>query len=173
MALAANHPGKLKFMQYNTGGMGEIIEVTEDNGQKHKELVRKVKRIPINLMAQIQRGDLRGTNQYEKGILGTQEIKRCEGRDLNEWDVHNFYSANQIQDYIADLVEGRRAFTEEVAAEGLRDEILYAAERSFRIDKSRKSKEKAEPEASDEEEKPYDFWKFKSRPRREGFWRSR
>jgi len=172
MTLVANHPGKLKFMQYNTGGTGEIIKMTEENGNKTKNLVKKVNRVPIDLMAQIQRGDLRGTNQYEKGILGTKEIKRCEGRSLQEWDNHNFYTTDQIQDYIANLLQGRQTYTEEIAAEGLRDEVLYAAERSFNIPghmkkKSIQNSESAEPEEST------DFLESKSRPRRERFWRNR
>jgi phosphoenolpyruvate carboxykinase (ATP) len=159
-------------MQYNTGGMGEIITKTEENGKKTKHLVRKVNRVPIDLMAQIQRGDLRGTNQYERGILGTKEIKRCEGRPLQEWDIQNFYSADQIQDYISDLVEGRQIYTEEIAAEGLRDEVLYAAERSYRIAGHRKKRYDSDPESQETEEST-DFLEFKSRPRREGFWRNR
>jgi len=173
MTLVSNYPGKLKFMQYNTGGLGEIIETYEENGQKKKKQVRKVNRVPISLMAQIQRGDLRGTNHYEKGILGTKEIKLCEGKNLDEYDVHNFYSEDQIQDYIKDLVDGRRKFTEEVAEEGLRQEVLYAAERSFRIDKSRQAPEVSAPEGPTPEEKPFYTWESKSRPRRGGFWRSR
>ena len=134
MTLVNNYPGKLKFMQYNTGGIGEIIETSEENGHKKKRLIRKVKRVPINLMANIQRGDLRGTNQYEKGKLGTKEIVRVEGEELEDWDIKRFYSEEQIQDYIKDLVDGRKKYTEEIASEGLRQEILYAAERSFRID---------------------------------------
>jgi phosphoenolpyruvate carboxykinase (ATP) len=172
MTLAANFPGKLKFMQYNTGGMGEIIKVTEDNGKKTKNLVKKVNRVPIDLMAQIQRGDLRGTNLYEKGILGTRDIKRCEGRSLQEWDIHNFYTADQIQDYVADLVEGRQVYTEEIAAEGLRDEVLYAAERSYRIAGVRNKRSGQKTESLEPEESP-DFLESKSRPRREGFWRNR
>jgi len=173
MTLVSNFPGKLKFMQYNTGGLGEIIETHEENGQKKKRMVRKVTRIPINLMAQIQRGDLRGTNHYEKGMLGTKEVKLCEGRSLDEYDIRKFYSEEQIQHYIHDLVEGRRKFTEEIASEGLRQEILYAAERSFRIDKSG-GREKAEvPESPVEEERPFYYWESKSRPRRGGFWRSK
>jgi len=123
-------------------------------------------------MAQIQRGDLRGTNQYEKGILGTKDIKRCEGLSLKEWDVHGFYSSNQIQEYISDLVEGRQAYTEEIAAEGLRDEVLFAAERSFRIAGHQKKKTGQEPENQEPEESKK-FLEFKSRPRRDGFWRNR
>ncbi|MCJ7579791.1 MAG: phosphoenolpyruvate carboxykinase (ATP), partial [Candidatus Aminicenantes bacterium] len=172
MTLSAHYPGKLKFMQYNTGGIGEIIKMTEENGKKTKNLLKKVNRVPIDLMAQIQRGDLRGTNQYEKGILGTKDIKRCEGRSLQEWDIQNYYTADQIQDYIADLVKGRQAYTEEIAAEGLRDEVLYAAERSFRIADFRNKRPGQYTESPDPEESA-DFLESKSRPRREGFWRNR
>ena len=173
MTLVSNFPGKLKFMQYNTGGIGEIIETREENGQKKKRMVRKVTRVPINLMAQIQRGDLRGTNHYEKGMLGTKEVKLCEGRSLDEYDIRKFYSEAQILHYIHDLVEGRRKFTEEIATEGLRQEILYAAERSFRIDKSGEREKAEAPESPAEEEKPFYYWESKSRPRRGGFWRSK
>ncbi|MBA7629577.1 hypothetical protein ES703_37077 [subsurface metagenome] len=172
MTLVSNFPGKVRFMQYNTGGLGEIIEIHEENGQKKKRQVRKVKRVPINLMAQIQRGDLRGTNQYERGILGTKEIKVCEGQRLNEYDIHNFYSEEQIQRYIQDLVKGRRAYTEEIASEGLREEILYASERSFRIDKSEKKEQISVPGQA-AEDKPPTHWEFKSRPKRGRFWRSK
>jgi phosphoenolpyruvate carboxykinase (ATP) len=171
MTLTSNFPGKVKFMQYNTGGLGEIIETYDVNGQQKKRLVRKVSRVPISLMAQIQRGDLRGTNRYERDILGTKEIKACEGKSLDEYDIRNFYSDAQIQYYIKDLVDGRRNFTEEIASEGLRQEILYAAERSFRIDKSREKEKISVPEAQAAEEKAPAFWEFKSRPRKERFWR--
>ena len=36
MTLSSNHPDKLKCMQYNTGGMGEVIETYEENGTKKK-----------------------------------------------------------------------------------------------------------------------------------------
>jgi phosphoenolpyruvate carboxykinase (ATP) len=181
MTLVDKYPGKLKFMQYNTGGMGEIIATREENGQKKKRLVRKVKRVPINLMAQIQRGDLRGSNQYEKGILGTKEITKCEGKSLDEWDARRFYSQEQIQAYIRDLVAGRKKFTEEISDEGLRREVLYAAERSFRIDKSEKRTKVSVPGAPGEEkeheeldlEKSEFQWKSKARPRRERLWRDR
>lgn len=173
MTLADKAPGKLKFFQYNTGGIGEVIEETETDGQKKKRLVRQVSRVPISLMAQIQRGDLRGTNDYERGLLGTKEIKRCEGRSLDEWDHCRFYSEEQIQSYIKDLVQGRREFTEDIASEGLRDEILSAAERSFRIDKSGIKDRVTVPGAPETEAKPATVWESKSRPRRDGLGRSR
>lgn len=173
MGLVSDYPGKVKFMQYNTGGIGEIIETQEENGSKRKRLVRKVSRVPINLMAQIQRGDLRGINQYEKGRLGTKEIRRAEGHIFEEWDIRKFYSEEQIQKYIHDLVEGRKAYTREIAEEGLRSEIVYAAERSFRIDKSEKSKEPSNTDERDEGDTALDIPEYKSRPRRAGFWRHR
>jgi len=182
MTLVDNFPGKVKFFQYNTGGIGEIIEEYMENGQKKKRLVRKVKRVPIDLMARIQRGDLRGTNIYEKGILGTREIKSVDGESLEEWDIHKYYSQEQIEAYIKDLVEGRRAFTEEVAEEGLLPEIIAAAERSFQIDKSSRRTRVFVPgtaEIKPEEEKEFIsttaeyLWETKARPPRDRFWRGR
>jgi len=177
MTLVSNHPGKLKFVQYNTGGIGEIIETSEEDGQKKKRLIRKVKRVPINLMAQIQRGDLRETNRYEKGRLGTKEIKLCEGKSLDEWDIRHFYSEDQIQGYIKDLVDGRQKFTEEIVEEGLRQEIQNAAERSFQIERSKKKGKVFVPGIPEKEEeapeKPVFQWETKTRPRRERFWRGR
>lgn len=182
MTLVDNFPGKVKFFQYNTGGIGEIIEEYMENGQKKKRLVRKVKRVPIDLMARIQRGDLRGTNIYEKGILGTREIKSVDGESLEEWDIHKYYSQEQIEAYIKDLVEGRRAFTEEVAEEGLLPEIIAAAERSFQIDKSSRRTRVFVPgttEIKPEEEREFIsttaeyLWETKARPPRDRFWRGR
>jgi phosphoenolpyruvate carboxykinase (ATP) len=177
MTLVSHHPGKLKFVQYNTGGIGEIIETSEEDGQKKKRLIRKVKRVPINLMAQIQRGDLRETNRYEKGRLGTKEIKLCEGKSLDEWDIRHFYSEEQIQGYIKDLVDGRQKFTEEIVEEGLRQEIQNAAERSFKIERSEKKAKVFVPGTLENEqeapEKPVSQWETKTRPRRERFWRGR
>ncbi len=178
MRLVENNPGKVKFMQYNTGGMGEIIEESREEGKQKKKMIRKVNRVPIDLMARIQRGDLRGTNHYQKGLLGTKEIKKAEGQNLDEWDIHKYYSREQIDFYIKDLVEGRREFTEEIAEEGLKPEILYAAERSFRIDKSGERKkvfmpgekeEKVEGEKEKIESFPQAAWESKSRPRRSSF----
>ncbi len=173
MTLVSNHRGKVKFMLYNTGGIGEIIETYEEDGIKKKRQVRKVSRVPINLMAQIQRGDLRGTNHYEKGPLGTKEVRLTEGQSLEEWDIHKYYSDEKIEAYTANLVEGRKKFTEEIASEGLRNEILYAAERSYSIDKSGRSTTVFVPEGQDAEAKAPAISEFKSRPRRGGFWRSR
>ena len=124
MDLVARYPGKVHFFQYNTGGMGEIIEIDKATGKK--KLVRKAERVPIDLMAALQRGDLRGTNEYPKGRLGTEYVVKCEGADLSAYDAENFYSEEQIEAYVADLVDGRRKFTEEIAEQGLRKDIRDA-----------------------------------------------
>jgi len=132
MRLVNKYPGKVHFRLYNTGGMGEIIEESEERGTVKKRLVRKAERVPLDLMAAIQRGDLRGTNRYEKGVLGTLSIVEADGRRMDEWDVHKLYTPEQIDYLIKDIIRGRRAFLEEISKEGLRPEIIAAAERSFR-----------------------------------------
>jgi phosphoenolpyruvate carboxykinase (ATP) len=131
--LQERYPNKLHFYQYNTGGMGEILEKYEKDGQIVKNLIQKVERVPINLMAAIQRGDLRGTNVYKSGMFGTEEIAQCEGGDLSKYDPHRYYSQEQIDKYLFDLVEGRKKFTNEVIAEGLDQDIIKTAENSYSI----------------------------------------
>jgi len=174
MDLVARYPGKVHFAQYNTGGMGEIIEVNRETGKK--KLVRKVTRVPIDLMAALQRGDLRGTNEYVKGRLGTEYVVRAEGSELAQYDAHNFYSDEQIEAYAADLVEGRRKFTEEIAAQGLRKDIREIAHRELdAIDAKTKAKpepwapsEEAAPSEAAEDRDPRSKWISPWEPRRPG-----
>lgn len=119
--LVDKYPGKVHFFQYNTGGMGEIIDVDPATGKK--TLKRKAVRVPIDLMASLQRGDLRGTNSYRECVLKTEEVYAVEGKELTEWNPKNFYSEEEIRKYVLELVDGRRKFTDEIAAQGLRKEI--------------------------------------------------
>jgi phosphoenolpyruvate carboxykinase (ATP) len=139
MTLNEKYPGKVKCMQYNTGGVGEMIEISNEGSIIKKKMVRKTMRVPLDLMAAIQRGDLRGSNKYEKGILGTKDVTFVDGFSLDKYDVRKLYSNEQIQNYIKELVQGRREFTEEITKEGLRSEVLHAAERAFRIAKDTKT----------------------------------
>jgi len=152
-SLVDRYPDKVRFFQYNTGGVGEIIEEYKEGTQTKKRQVRKVTRVPIDLMAAIQRGDFRGTNRYERGTLGTREIVQVEGFDLQPYQPENYYSKEQIEDYMRDLVVGRREFTEQIANEGLKQEIIDAAERSFQIIKDdRKTKELQQREEEEPDE---------------------
>ncbi|MFH1314752.1 MAG: phosphoenolpyruvate carboxykinase (ATP) [Candidatus Eisenbacteria bacterium] len=134
MELVEKYPGKVRFFQYNTGGIGEVIREYEEDGIKKKKVVRKVQRVPISLMASIQRGDLKGLNTYEPGIFGVARIAKIDGKPLNdEFDPGGFYSRDEMDGYLADIVQGRIDFTDEIADEGLDPEIVRAAEKSFEI----------------------------------------
>ena len=176
MELVENNPGKVHFMMYNTGGIGEIIEETQVEGKKVKKMIRKVTRVPIDVMAAIQRGDVRGTNKYAPGRLGTLEVKSCIDTSLDQYNPDKWYSKDQIDFYVKDLVDGRRQFTEEIGSQGLRKEVLEAAERSFSVAPGKKaivdvpekieSKPAAETKASANTELPDLKWDTKSRPSR-------
>jgi len=186
MSLESRYPGKLQYFQYNTGGMGELMEARMEGGVRKVNVIRKVSRVPIPLMAAIQRGDLRGTNQYRKGRLGTEEIVACEGGDLTPYNADQLYSQEQIAGYVDDLVEGRRKFTDEIIKEGLKPEIIKEADKSFRIQPKKKTvvgvpesvpkeKPKSEEKAKEKAEQPEEItenipvipeWETKSRPKR-------
>lgn len=131
MGLCSKYPGKVKFYQYNTGGVGEIIEQQE--GSSRKKMIRKATRVPIPLMAAIQRGDFHGTNLYGMGPFGTRQIESVEGFDLTPYDPRKFYDQSQIDAYVSDIIKGRKSFTAEVAEEGLDPDIVRSAEKSYDI----------------------------------------
>jgi len=129
MNLEANYPGKLQYFQYNTGGMGEIIKMIEGK----KVQLRKVERVPINLMAAIQRGDVRYSNEYEMGPLGVERIvSSVDGAELENYRPENYYSREEIDDYTRELFQGRIAYTETINGDtgGLYPEILSIAEKA-------------------------------------------
>ena len=140
MELNEKFPGKIQFYQYNTGGVGEIIEEYMEGSTKKKRMIRKTSRVPIHLMAALQRGDLRGTNKYQKGLFGTDDVIWCEGGNLEPYNPHNIYSQQQIDTYLNDIVAGRRKFTEEISSEGLNPDIIKFAEDSFQIARGSKPK---------------------------------
>ncbi len=176
MTLTSKYGEKVKFYMYNTGGMGEIIETVDINGQLQKKLIRKTERVPINIMAAIQRGDLRKTNTYERGTLGTRSIVNVEGTPLSQYRLDNFYSEDQINAYVTDIVDGRKKYTELIASEGLHPEILRASEKAFQIHPTKRSifpviqnpdKSVSQPVIITKRDEPI------ARPRRPGVWRWR
>lgn len=147
MDLVARYPDKVKFMQYNTGGIGEVIETYEEDGMKKKKQIRKVKRVPLDVMVSIQRGDLKSTNSYEEGMFGTRSIVAAEGESLDRYDPRNYYSQEEIDDYLTAIVDGREKYTAQIAEEGLREEVIRAAEKSFNIAPKRRGRASAPPTA--------------------------
>ena len=85
-------------------------------------------------------GDLRGTNQYRTSLFGTEEITAAEGTDLSAYAPEKYYSKDQVDNYLRDIVDGRRKFTEKVAEEGLMPEIIRAAEQSYSIAPEKQTK---------------------------------
>jgi phosphoenolpyruvate carboxykinase (ATP) len=70
-------------------------------------------------------------------MMGTRAIVKAEGNPISDYHPDRFYSEDQIDFYLADIVEGRMAFTAEIASEGLKPEIVRAAEASFAINPRR------------------------------------
>jgi phosphoenolpyruvate carboxykinase (ATP) len=185
--LVEKYPDKVRFFQYNTGGIGEIIEQSEEDGVKKKKFIRKAERVPIDVMAAIQRGDLKKMNGYERGLFGTREIVRVEGKDLSHYDPGKFYSRAEIDEYLTEIVEGRRKFTELISDEGLKDEVVRAAEKSFEImpkardkafvsppDESPETPERDEKKTEEEEATPVErFWQPPGRMPSPPRWRNR
>lgn len=183
MNLTENNPGKVRFMMYNTGGVGEIIETNEVDGKKVKKMIRKVARVPIDTMAAIQRGDVRGTNKYTQGLLGTLEIDSCLDAELGQYNPQKWYSKEQVDYYINDLVDGRKEYTEKVGEQGLIPEIIKEAEKSFGIAGVKKGKisipelptKTEEKDTTTKPESRFELpdlkWETKSRPSRSRFGR--
>lgn len=89
----------------NTGGVGEIIEETEDGVKVVKQ---KVTRVEIPEMAAIIRGIARGTIEWVKEpYFNTMVPKEVEGIDMKRFDLSNFYSPEQIEIYINRLKKER------------------------------------------------------------------
>ena len=103
-------------------------------------MIRKVERVPINLMAALQRGDLKGTNGYQVGITGCQQVVKCDDFDLTKYEPKNYYDQERIDYYLQDLVDGRREFTEQISSEGLDPQIKKWADDSFSIAPKMRSK---------------------------------
>ncbi|MDP8229047.1 MAG: phosphoenolpyruvate carboxykinase (ATP) [Candidatus Electryoneaceae bacterium] len=95
MGLLERYPDKVRFMQYNTGGMGEIIKIEDTTEGKKKLSFVKTQRVPIPLMAAIQRGDLHGTNGYELGQLGTKRIVSVEGFDMSPYEPNSLMTPSR------------------------------------------------------------------------------
>ena len=90
----------------NTGGVGEILERDE---QGRARVQQPVTRVPIPEMSAMIRGILRNAVKWgEDPLFGTEVPVSVEGVDISKYDLSNFYSANQIQEYAERLKEERR-----------------------------------------------------------------
>ena len=115
-----NNEDKVQCYLLNTGGVGEILERDE---QGRASVRQPVTRVAIPEMSGMIRGILRNTVQWgEDSLFGTQVPVSVEGVDIGQYDLSNFYTEDQIQEYVSRLKEERRAHLEGFA--GLNPRIL-------------------------------------------------
>lgn len=101
-----NNEGKVQSYLLNTGGVGEILE-RDDRGRA--VVKQAVKRVPIPEMSAMIRGILRGSIEWGPDpLFGTQVPTRVEDMDLGQYDLSNFYTPGQIQEYAQRLIEERK-----------------------------------------------------------------
>ena len=117
-----NNEDKVQCFLLNTGGAGEILERDE---QGRATVKQPVSRVPIPEMSAIIRGILRNTVQWgEDPLFGTEVPVSVDGLDIDKYDLSNFYTGEQVQDYATRLKEERRAHL--ASFPGLNPKILEA-----------------------------------------------
>ncbi len=98
---------KVQCYLLNTGGVGEILERDE---QGRAAVKQAVSRVPIPEMSAVIRGILRNTVEWgDDPLFGTGVPVSVEGMDLSKYDLSNFYTPEQIQEFANRLKEERRA----------------------------------------------------------------
>jgi len=96
---------KVQCYLLNTGGVGEIMEKTEDGTKVVKQ---RTLRVEIPEMASIIRGIARGAIGWEKEPhFGTLVPKKVEGVNMTKFSLSKFYSKEQIDAYVTKLKEER------------------------------------------------------------------
>ncbi|MEA3401328.1 MAG: phosphoenolpyruvate carboxykinase [Armatimonadota bacterium] len=121
--MVCNHPDKVQCYQLNTGGVGEIIEV--DERTRERNVIQQVDRVQIAEMAAVIRGIVRGEIEWEEEpIWGTEVPTAVDGVDLDRFDPHEFYTQEQIDNFVSELRRERIEHLEKF--DGLDQAILNA-----------------------------------------------
>ena len=117
-----NNEDKVQCYLLNTGGVGEILERDE---QGRASVKQPVTRVPIPEMSAIIRGILRNTVEWGEDPLFESEVPvAVEGMDVSKYDLSNFYTAEQVQEFSSRLKEERKAHL--ASFPGLNPKILEA-----------------------------------------------
>ena len=117
-----SNEGKVQCFLLNTGGIGEILERDE---QGRASVKQPVSRVPIPEMSAIIRGILRNTVQWgDDSLFDTEVPVSVDGVDISKYDLSNFYSTEQIEEYASRLKEERRSHL--ASFHGLNPKILEA-----------------------------------------------
>ncbi len=115
------HGDKIQCYLLNTGGVGEIMEKSEDG----IVIKQKVARVEISEMAAIIRGIARGAIEWTREpYFGVQVPKKVEGMDMTRFDLTRFYSEAQIEAYATQLKHERVKYIRKFA--GLNPVIVNA-----------------------------------------------
>jgi len=106
------HGGKIQCYLLNTGGVGEIMEKSEEGAI----IKQKVTRVEIAEMAAIVRGIARGSIEWvHEPYFGVQTPKKVEGMDITRFDLTRFYSEAQIEAHVNQLKRERMKYTRKFA----------------------------------------------------------
>ena len=117
-----NNQDKVQCYLLNTGGIGEILERNEDGRAR---VVQPVSRVPIPEMSAMIRGILRNNVEWgDDPLFGAEVPVSVEGVDVSKYDLANFYTPDQVQEYVERLKEERRAHL--ASFPGLNSKILEA-----------------------------------------------
>ena len=111
----------------NTGGVGEILERDAQGKAVEKQ---KVLRVNIDEMAALIRGIIRDTIEWERepnfSAQSPQQI--ADGVDLSKFSLSNFYTPQQIQEYVDRLKVERHEWLSSFP--GLKQEVVNAYSQS-------------------------------------------
>ena len=118
-----NNEDKVQCYLLNTGGVGEVLERDE---QGRASVRQPVTRVQIPEMSAMIRGILRNTVEWgDDPLFGTEVPVSVEGVDISKYDLSNFYSTGQIEEFANRLKEERRSHLSSFP--GLNPKILEAA----------------------------------------------
>ncbi|MDI6784281.1 MAG: phosphoenolpyruvate carboxykinase, partial [bacterium] len=96
-----SHPEKIHCYLLNTGGVGEVTEISEEGT---KVIRQKVIRVQIPEMASIIRGIVRDTIEWKKDENWNSMVpKKVEGMDMNRFELTKFYPEEKIEELVHQL----------------------------------------------------------------------
>ena len=117
-----NNEERVQCYLLNTGGVGEILE-RDDQGRA--TVKQPVSRVPIPEMSAIIRGILRNSIEWKPDpLFATQMPEKVEGMDMEKYDLSNFYTPEQVEEYAGRLIEERKAHLASFA--GLNERVVNA-----------------------------------------------
>ncbi|WXG44854.1 MAG: phosphoenolpyruvate carboxykinase [Promethearchaeati archaeon SRVP18_Atabeyarchaeia-1] len=115
---------KIESYSLNTGGVGEILEKAPDGT---KVIKQKVLRVQIPEMSAIIGEICRGTIEWvDDPHFNTKIPKKVPGVDMNKFDLKNFYSSQQVDEYVKALRAERLQYIKQF--KGLNPAIVKALE---------------------------------------------